>query len=118
MEINDTTEIFIGAFQPPKNNKALNVLFKIILEYSPIKKNAKLTAEYSTIYPATNSASASGKSKGGLLVSANPEIINKKKTGKNGIKNQIFSCKITIFVRLKEPTNKIKLIIIKPIETS
>jgi len=31
-------------------------------------------AEYSTKYPATNSASASGRSKGGLFVSANADM--------------------------------------------
>jgi hypothetical protein len=46
------------------------VLIKIILEYSPRKNKANPMAEYSVKYPATNSASASGKSKGALLVSA------------------------------------------------
>jgi len=47
---------------------------KIILIFSPKKNCAKVIAEYSTKYPATNSASASGKSKGGLFVSARAEI--------------------------------------------
>ena len=46
----------------------------MILEYSAKKKSAKLIAEYSTLYPETSSASASGKSNGGRLVSANAEI--------------------------------------------
>jgi hypothetical protein len=41
-----------------------------MLEYSAIKNNEKLTAEYSVLYPDTNSASASGKSNGALFVSA------------------------------------------------
>jgi hypothetical protein len=35
-----------------------------MFEYSPNENNAKFIAEYSTLYPETNSASASGKSKG------------------------------------------------------
>jgi len=42
--------------------------------------------EYSTLYPETNSDSASGKSKGTLLVSANAVIKNNKKKGKKVIK--------------------------------
>jgi len=49
------------------------------------KKKPKVIAEYSTLYPETNSASASGKSKGGRLVSANVDIKNKKKNIKQGI---------------------------------
>jgi hypothetical protein len=47
-------------------------------------------AEYSTLYPETNSASASGRSKGWRFVSANALIKNKIKTGNNGPHNQIF----------------------------
>ncbi len=39
-----------------------------------MKKKANPNPEYSTLYPETNSASASGKSNGGLFVSANAEI--------------------------------------------
>jgi hypothetical protein len=46
-------------------------------------------AEYSTLYPETNSASASGKSNGGRLVSAKVDIKNKKKNIKQGIIFQI-----------------------------
>ena len=35
-----------------------------MLPYSPSENNAKPKAEYSTLYPDTNSASASGKSNG------------------------------------------------------
>jgi hypothetical protein len=62
---------------------------KIIFEYSPKKKRAKVKAEYSTLYPATSSPSASAKSKGVLLVSAKEEIKNNKNEGKRGIINQI-----------------------------
>lgn len=44
-----------------------------MLAYSPKKKRAKVTEEYSVLYPDTSSASASGRSKGALLVSASME---------------------------------------------
>jgi len=50
--------------QPPKNKIETKALIKSILAYSPRKNKAKVIAEYSTLYPETNSASASGKSKG------------------------------------------------------
>ena len=59
---------------PPKKTITIKKLIKIMLEYSAKKNKAKLIEEYSTLYPDTNSAAASGKSKGGLLVSANAEI--------------------------------------------
>jgi hypothetical protein len=52
------------------------------LVYSPKKNNAKFIEEYSRLYPATSSASASGKSKGVLLVSANKTIKKYKAIGK------------------------------------
>lgn len=80
-----------GADHPPKKTKTINVETKIIFAYSAKKNKAKLIAEYSTLYPETNSASASGKSKGALLVSAKAEIKNKIKDPKCGIINQISS---------------------------
>ena len=53
----------------------------IILVYSAKKKNTKPIAECSVKKPATNSLSASGKSKGARLVSAKAERINKKANG-------------------------------------
>jgi hypothetical protein len=55
-----------------------------MLLYSARKNNANPIAEYSTLYPDTNSASASGKSNGCLFVSAKAQIKNKKKMGNNG----------------------------------
>ena len=76
--------------EPPKKKTAFNKLIKIMLAYSPIKKRAKPALEYSTKYPATSSASASGKSKGGRLVSAKEEIKNINKRGKKGNTNQTY----------------------------
>src|SRR5690606_41180811 len=83
-----------------------------------IKKKANPKAEYSILYPATSSPSASGKSKGGLFVSAKAEIKNIKNKGKNGIKFQITSCCSTILIKFKDPVYTIIVKIIKPIETS
>jgi hypothetical protein len=52
-----------------------------IFVYSAKKKHANAKEAYSVIKPATNSDSASGKSKGLLLVSATALIINKKTRG-------------------------------------
>jgi hypothetical protein len=62
---------------PPKNKITIITAFKIIFEYSPKKNKAKIKPEYSILYPATISASASGKSKGVRLVSAKLAIKNK-----------------------------------------
>jgi hypothetical protein len=59
------------------------------LLYSDKKNIANIIDEYSTLYPATISASASGKSNGALFVSANTEIKKIIKVGNNGIQNQI-----------------------------
>lgn len=66
---------------------AVKVEIKIMLEYSAKKKNTKITAECSVINPATNSDSASGKSKGALLVSAKAPMKKIINTGNNGIIN-------------------------------
>jgi hypothetical protein len=56
--------IISGIVQPPKKKIELKALINNIFEYSPKENKAKLIAEYSTLYPDTNSASASGKSNG------------------------------------------------------
>ncbi len=71
---------------PPKNKAVAKLHIKIIFEYSPKKNNANPIAEYSTLLPATNSASASCKSNGALLVSAKIDIQNIIKAGNKGNK--------------------------------
>ena len=63
-----------GGDHPPKKKREQRLLITIILPYSPKKKRANPMEEYSTWYPATSSALASGKSKGALLASARQEI--------------------------------------------
>jgi hypothetical protein len=52
----------LNPLQPPKNKIINKEDIKKILEYSPKKKAANNIPEYSILYPATNSASASAKS--------------------------------------------------------
>jgi hypothetical protein len=60
------------------------------------------------LYPATNSASASGKSNGVRLVSASIAIKKRPPIGKSGKKNQVVSaCAVTIFAKLREPDRRI-----------
>ena len=63
-----------GGSHPPRNKIEPNAHIKRIFAYSPNQNIAYIMPEYSVWYPATNSASASGKSNGGRLVSANAEI--------------------------------------------
>jgi hypothetical protein len=72
------------------------------LLYSAKKNIANVIAEYSTLKPATNSASASGKSKGARLVSAKREIKKITQIGNNGIQYQTIFCCSTILIRLNE----------------
>jgi hypothetical protein len=88
-------------------------------EYSPKKNNANAIDEYSTLYPATSSASASGKSKGARFVSANIEIKKIIAQGNNGNRNQhVLYCTYIMSKKLKEPVNKTTGKIVKLIETS
>jgi hypothetical protein len=74
-----------------------------ILLYSAKKNIAKVIEAYSTLYPATISASASGKSNGARFVSANTEIKKITNTGNNGIQYQILNpCFATISIKLNE----------------
>ena len=67
-------KILNGGSQPPRNKIAESELINNMFEYSARKNNAKVIAEYSTLYPETSSDSASGRSKGCRFVSANIEI--------------------------------------------
>jgi hypothetical protein len=90
-----------------------------MLAYSPKKKNANIIPEYSTLYPATNSASASGKSNGALFVSARIAIKKIILNGNKGKINQtVLVCIKTILFKFKEPENKTIGIKIKLIEIS
>ena len=88
------------------------------MEYSAKKNKTNVVAAYSTLYPETNSDSASGKSNGIRLVSAKAEIKNIKKLNINGNINQIVVWNKTISLKFNEPTHNSIVITIIPIETS
>jgi len=92
-----------GASQPPKNNSEVSADNHNILLYSAKKNIANVIDEYSTLYPATISASASAKSKGARFVSAKTETKKIIKTGSSGTMNQVLcSCWFTISIILNE----------------
>lgn len=104
--------------QPPKKSITIELHIRIILQYSAKKKRVKVMDEYSTLKPLTNSDSASGRSKGNLLVSASILIKNRITEGQSGAKKKISSCIRTILLRLAEPVNKSTGMIIGPMDTS
>lgn len=108
----------MGDSQPPKNKVETKALIKSIFAYSPKKNKAKVIAEYSTLYPETSSASASGKSKGWRFVSASIDTQKIINIGNKGHTNQTLFWAITIELKLKEPVQIQTFIIINPIETS
>src|SRR6185295_8724800 len=76
-------QMLSGGNQPPKNRIVHIAHINTTLTYSPRKKSRNGVEEYSTKKPATSSASASTRSKGGRLVSASAET---KKIGSIGNK--------------------------------
>lgn len=95
--------------QPPRNKTAPRVDIKTMLAYSARKNIANVVAEYSTLKPATSSASASGKSKGVRFVSANPDIMKRLNSGKKGKQNHPdLTCAWTISIRFKDPVANAK----------
>jgi hypothetical protein len=73
-------KLVIGDSHPPKK-VATKLGIKPVLQYSPKKNKAKPMDEYSTLNPATSSAS--GKSNGALFVSARVEIQKNNAGGNN-----------------------------------
>src|SRR5262249_50923225 len=63
-----------GGSQPPRNMMVVSAHMVVMATYSPSMKRRYGVEEYSTAKPATSSDSASGKSKGGRLVSASAEM--------------------------------------------
>lgn len=99
-----------GINQPPVNKIAVNELISTIEQYSPKKKNTNIIAECSVKKPATNSDSASCRSKGVLLVSAKIEIKNNINTGSKGTIYQIACWFSIIAVKLNVPDNNTTII--------
>jgi len=76
------------------------------LAYSAKKKKEKIIDPYSKLNPATNSPSASGKSKGARFVSATIAIKNITAIGVSKKKNQPLVCARTISIKFKELLKK------------
>jgi hypothetical protein len=110
--------ISIKDIQAPKNKIEVTADIKIILLYSAKKNKANPIAEYSTLYPETNSASASGKSKGCRFVSAKAHIKKRIKIIKRGFHNQTLRCVSTTSEKFKVPVNNNTEINTVPKDTS
>lgn len=89
-----------------------------MLLYSARENRAKPLAEYSTLYPATSSASASGRSKGCRFVSARVVIKKIIKIGKRGKAYHILACPSTIVEKLSVPLKISRHTSVAPRETS
>src|SRR6202007_1951502 len=74
----------IGGSQPPRNRIVAIAHIVVIATYSPIINKRYGVEPYSTMKPATSSDSASTRSNGGRLVSANAETKNTTNMGKSG----------------------------------
>jgi hypothetical protein len=108
-----------GKCQPPRKNRALSDDLRIILLYSARKNSANPIAEYSTLYPETSSASASGRSNGCRFVSAREVIKKIIIIGKRGAASQIvLICISTIVEKLTVPATRISEIRVEPRATS
>ncbi len=112
-----------GGSQPPRNMIVIRAHMVMMATYSPSMNSRYGVEEYSTMNPATSSDSASGRSKGGRLVSASAEIRKITNIGNSQSQYQpkrpaAESCDSTIAVRFKEPTQSSTVMITNPIETS
>ena len=86
--------------------------------HSPKKNKANPIPEYSTLYPDTNSASASGRSNGCRFVSANADTKNLLIIGNNGLTYHTVSCDRTISVKFADPVHLNTDTTINPMDTS
>src|SRR6266566_6075444 len=111
-----------GGSQPPRNRIVAMAHMVAMAMYSPRKNSRKGVEEYSTAKPATSSDSASGRSKGGRLVSASADTKKSTNIGSSGENtNQprmSGACARTISDRFSEPAKSSTVIKTKPMETS
>src|ERR1700727_2562230 len=106
-----------GSSQPPRNSMVVSAQIMNMLAYSPSMNSAKVIAEYSVLKPPTSSDSPSGRSNGGRLVSARPEMKNTTSIGDSSSHCHQGWCVVTTAVRLSEPTVSSTETMTKPIET-
>src|SRR5512145_2554309 len=72
-----------GGSQPPRNRIVVSEHIRTMAAYSPSMNIMYGVEPYSTMKPATSSDSASGRSKGGRLVSASAEMKKITNIGKS-----------------------------------
>src|SRR5659263_13627 len=89
-------EIGHGARQPPRNRVTATPETLNMLMYSARKYHANFMDEYSTMWPATSSPSASGRSKGRRLTSPTIETRKMTKAGRSEMNHQSWVCASTI----------------------
>src|SRR5687767_5506933 len=120
-----------GGSQPPRNRIVVSAHISTIATYSPRKNSRNGVDEYSIMWPATSSDSASTRSKGGRFVSASAEMKNTMNIGNSASQCQSRKvlgrprrvpmpspCDITMSVRFSDPTQSSTVMMTKPIETS
>src|SRR5690606_26851933 len=120
-----------GGSQPPRNRIVVIAHISTMATYSPRKNSRNGVEEYSIMWPATSSDSASTRSKGGRFVSASAEMKNTMNIGNStsqcqsrnelGRPSQVprpVPCARTMSDRLSEPTSSSTEMMTKPIETS
>src|SRR5579863_6332016 len=112
-----------GGSQPPRNRIVHIAHMVQTATYSPSMNIMYGVEPYSTMKPATSSDSASTRSNGGRLVSANAETKKTTSIGNSGSQYQRNSphgwfCASTMADRLREPTHSSTVMMTKPIETS
>src|SRR6186713_1361642 len=110
-----------GGSQPPRNIMVPMAHMVAIAVYSPSISIMYGVEPYSTMNPATSSDSASTRSNGGRLVSANAETKKITNIGNKGSQNQpnipyLPSWASTISERLSEPTQSSTVMITKPMD--
>src|SRR3954464_6963811 len=119
-------QILIGDSQPPRNRMLIKPQSMMMFIYSARKNIRNGVEEYSTKKPATNSDSASNRSKGGRWVSAREETKKITSMGKSSekafqcrkAKMPVEACAVTMVDRFNDPANNSTVIITKPMETS
>src|SRR5919197_6292387 len=77
-----------GGSQPPRNRIVASAHIVVMATYSPSMNSRYGVEPYSTMKPATNSDSASTRSKGGRLVSASAETKKITNIGNKGSQYQ------------------------------
>src|SRR3954453_3543155 len=92
-----------GPCQPPRNIVTATPEMMMMLMYSAMKNEPKRIPPNSVLYPPTISASASGRSKGGRLVSAKPATRKMQKPTNCGTTYHMPLCASTICVSDSDP---------------